>query len=392
MSHTTTCWVLSRLAIVVAVLAVAPYAHGGATADQPAAAQPSQWIAQLGDDSFAVRQRATRELEQLGRAAKEALLTGLKNQDPEIRARCRRILAVVLDLDLEARLSRFAAATDSAAPLDQPLPGWVRFEQQIGGDIRARQLFVEMLRAEAHLFEASEGDPKLLGPLLQARCEQLQQSAFESDARNRKLVSVGSVAALFFIGSHPEVTTGDSFVSYLHTFSYQPTFQAAMLNSDKAESLRKILGSWISRPAGAINSYQNFMLSLQFGLKEGLSPAMTMLRDGGAQPHMAQYAMLLVGRFAGKKEGLPLIAPFLTDHSLLGSYSINDQEVRTELRDVALAVLVHLTEQDHASYGFDHLQKNGQTVFQPVTAGFSDPAKRAAAFQRWNEWSMAHPQ
>lgn len=384
--------VFSRLALLGGVLMLSDSTvAAGAVADQPGEQQSLALVEQLGDDSFAVRQRATQELEQLGRTAKQALLSGLKSRDAEIRARCRRILAVVLDLDLEARLSRFAAQVDASPPLDQPLPGWDRFQQHVGGDIRARGLFVEMLRAEPHLFEASEGDPKLLGPLLQSRCEQLQQAAFESDARNRRLVSVGSVAALFFIGAHPEVTTSDSFVSYLHTFSYQPTFQAAMLNSDKAEPLRRILGVWISRPAGAINSYQNFMLSLQFGLKEGLAPAMTMLRDGGAQPHMAQYAMLLVGRFAGK-DGIPLLTPFLADHSLLGSYSINEQEVRTELRDVALAVLVHLTEQDHALYSFDHLQKNTQTVFQPVTAGFSDPAKRATAFQRWAEWSMANPQ
>lgn len=346
--------------------------------------QPAELVARLGDDSFQVRQQASRELEKIGRSAKQALLAGLNSRDPEIRSRCRRLLAVALDLDLQARLAAFQA--DQENQLEHDLPGWKRHRELVGDSHASRELFIEMLRAEPHLFEAAEGDRRLLGALLQNRCEQLQQSAFESDARNRRLVSVGSVAALFFIGSHPDVMVTDSFVSYLHTFSYQPTFRSAMQHADKAAPLRKILGLWISRAAGPVNSYQNFMLSLQFGLKEGLAPAVAMLRDGAAQPHMAQYAMLLIGRFGGK-EGIPLLLPYLKDQNLLGSYSINDQEVRTELRDVALSMLVHLTGQDHTLYGFEHLQKNPEMVFQPVTAGFTDPLKREAAFRRWEAWA-----
>jgi hypothetical protein len=55
-----------------------------------------------------------------------------------------------------------------------------------------------------------------------------------------------------------------------------------------------------------------------------------------------------------------------------------------------LAVLLHLTAQDHALYGFDHLQKNSEMVFQPVTAGFTDPVKREAAFKRWADWAAAN--
>lgn len=343
-------------------------------------------VERLGDASFAARQDASRQLEELGVAAKAALLQGLKSDDAEVRARCRRILSVVLDQDLQARLSAFDRGQ---AVAESPLPGWARFQKEVGDDPASRALFVEMVRAEPHLFEASEGDARTLGPLLQQRCDQMQQRAFESNSRNRRPIDIGSVAALFFIGSQDEVPVTDTFVSYLHTFSYQPTFRGAMSQSEKAPVLRKILGLWITRPAGTVNSYQNFMLSLQFGLREGLEPAVTMLRDGGAQPHMAQYAMLLVGRF-GEREGAELLLPFLTDQNLLGSYSVNDKEVRTELRDVALAVLVHMTGQDHELYGFDHLQKSPDLLFQPVTAGFTSPREREEAFERWERWALAN--
>jgi hypothetical protein len=372
--------------ILVAVGVVAFGIARQSLADDQRPGRAAELVRQLGDDSFPVRQAATRELALLGCVAKEALIEGLKSSDPEVRSRCRRLLSTVLDLDLQARLAAFA---EESGGQGHELPLWQGYRDMVGNDPASRELFVEMVRAEPHLFEATEGEPRALGALLQSRCEQLQQGAFESDARNRRAVPVGSVAALFFIGAQPEVAISDTFVSYLHTFSYQPSFRSAMLSTEKAAPLRKILGAWIARPAGPVNSYQNFMLSLQFGLKEGLAPAVAMLRDGASQPHMAQYAMLLVGRFADK-EGIPLLLPFLEDQNLLGSYSVNDQEVRTELRDVALAVLVHLTQQDHALYGFDHLQKNSEMVFQPVTAGFTDPLKREAALARWRDWAAVH--
>jgi hypothetical protein len=376
-------------ALVVAIGLTGSWSAGGPLPanEQALAARAASLIPQLGHEEFARRQQASRELEELGVAAKQALLAGLQSQDAEVRARCRRILGAVLDLDLQNRLAQFSK--DAAGETQPPLPGWERYRRDVGDDAASRALFVQMLRAEPHLFEAAEGDPRSLGPLLQQRCDQLQQRSLETNTRGRQAIEIGSVAALFFIGSQNDVPVTDNFVSYLHTFSYQPAFRNAVAQADKAPPLRRILGLWISRPAGSVNAYQNFMLSLQFGLKEGLDSAITMLRDGGAQPHMAQYAMLLVGRFADR-DAVPLVLPFLNDTNFLGSYNVNDKEVRTELRDVALAVLVHLTEQDHASYGFDHLQKSSEMLFQPVTAGFTNPNDREAALARWSRWAMAN--
>jgi hypothetical protein len=198
------------------------------------------------------------------------------------------------------------------------------------------------------------------------------------------------VAALFFVSTHPDVTVSDQMISYLHTFSYQQSVQGAMRDAEQAAPIRKLIGAWIAKPSGSPNAYQNFMLALQFDLREGLAPAVAMLRDGGAQPHIAQYALLLIGKF-GSRADMAVVTPLLTDENLLGSLSINNKEVRTELRDVALAVAVHVTGQDLAAYGFEHLQKNPQMVFQPMTAGFGTPAKREAAFKKWNEWLAAQP-
>lgn len=388
-------WPITRFCLI-AVLSILSSAALGSlstaadakTDHEQAAREAAELVGQLGDDSFETRQRATLRLARLGLPAKAALLEGLKSDDAEVRMRCRRVLAIVLDLDLKSRIEAFAADRDGKQQHD--LPGWERYQQLVGNSATTRELFVEMQRSESDLLEAQAAAPDQVGPLMQARCEQLQQRAFGGNHAQRGQISLGSVAALFFVSTHPDVTVSDQMISYLHTFSYQQSVQGAMRDAEQAVPIKKLIGAWIAKPSGSPNAYQNFMLALQFDLREGLAPALAMLRDGGAQPHIAQYALLLIGKF-GSRADMTVVTPLLTDENLLGSLSINNKEVRTELRDVALAVAVHVTGQDLGAYGFEHLQKNPQMVFQPMTAGFSTPAKREAAFKKWNEWLAAQP-
>ena len=388
-------WLVARFCLfaVVAIWVVVVDGPRAAAADTKtdaaqAAREAVELVRKLGDDSFEVRQRSTLRLARIGLPAKEALLEGLKADDAEVRMRCRRVLAIVLDLDLKTRIEAFAADRDGKQQHD--LPGWERYQQLVGNDATTRELFVEMQRSESDLLEAQAAAPDQVGPLMQARCEQLQQRAFGGNQAQRGQISLGSVAALFFVSTHPDVTVSDQMISYLHTFSYQPSVQGAMRDQEQSVPIKKLIGAWIAKPSGSPNAYQNFMLALQFDLREGLAPAVAMLRDGGAQPHIAQYALLLIGKF-GSRADMVVVTPLLTDENLLGSLSINNKEVRTELRDVALAVAVHVTGQDLGAYGFEHLQKNPQMVFQPMTAGFGTPAKREAAFKKWSEWLAAQP-
>ena len=64
-------------------------------AGPPAGATPSQiarWVEQLGDDSFAVREAATKQLREVGAAAETALQAALKSTDVEVSRRAKTIL------------------------------------------------------------------------------------------------------------------------------------------------------------------------------------------------------------------------------------------------------------------------------------------------------------
>lgn len=373
----------SRMFLGALALSAILFVPGIGRGDEPGLQQRAQdLVRQLGDDSYPVRQRAMRELTQLGVPAKQALLTGLQSDDAEIRWRCRRVLASVLELDLRARLADFAADTDGSEGLS--LPGWERFRELVGDEPAARELFVEMQRAEPDLLEAADAPNAPLDEALQQRCAQLQQVIFAPDQRARRAAPLGSVVTLFFVATRADVQVTDALVSYLHTFSYQPAFQQIMNDPRRSKPVRKLLGTWVGRNSGTFSTYHNFMLSLQYGLGEALDPALAALRSGTAQPYAQQYAMLVVGRFGGA-EHANLIEPLLNDHNVLGSNNINQQEVRTEVCDVALAILVHLAGENHPDFGFKFLQKNPQSVVIPLSAGFANDGERQSAIKKWRE-------
>jgi hypothetical protein len=77
----------------------------------------------------------------------------------------------------------------------------------------------------------------------------------------------------------------------------------------------------------------------------------------------------------------------LENSSPLVTQNVGGQQLRCEVRDVALATLVHLSQQDFKEYGFAHLQKNVQTLFNTNSVGFATDAARAEALRKWKAWS-----
>jgi hypothetical protein len=348
-----------------------------------------QWVRQLGDRSYQVRQRAELALTQLGIPAKDALMAGLRDTDAEVRARCRRVLVTVLELDCQARIEAFAADTQGTA--DHGLPGWDRYRALVGEGPAARQLFVEMQRAESELLESAAADPASIGGVLEGRCAEVQRQLYQPNGEERQPLSVGSVAALIFVAGDAEVPLTDRIGSYLNNFCYQPMPQQALSSGAFSEPFKKLLGVWVGRNTGNINSYQSLDLALRHDLRQGLQPAMSMVRNhGGQQPYMLQNAILAVGKF-GDRSHMPALEPLLDNNGQLGSYSQSGMTLKTEIRDVALAVLLHLSGQDLKEYGLTHAQKNSQYLFIASTLGFVNNAQRDAALKKWRSWSQEHP-
>ena len=118
--------------------------------------QLAQWIQQLGDESFEVRETATRQLSTQGLAAKRELLLGMRDTDPEIRWCCTKLWADLHDTDFQLRAEAFLS--DPVGIDNYEFQDWDRYRKLFGTSRVARQTFLNPQKEEPSLWEESATD------------------------------------------------------------------------------------------------------------------------------------------------------------------------------------------------------------------------------------------
>lgn len=349
------------------------------------ASAPAVLVRQLGDKSYLTRQRAQRRLQEIGVPAKVALQAALNDSDAEIRFRARQALEHVLNLDFQQKLETFLAASTDCE--DDCLPGWQRFRELLGQGHAARRLFVEMQRAERDLLEAAQAQPASAGELLELRCQQIQYEMQSADSSDEQPLSVGSIAALLFVAGKPDVTISTQAASYLNNFSNQPSFHAALSSGTLVEPLRGLLSVWVGRHFDdTMVAYQNFLLAMRYDLKAAIEPAAELAARKEIPAQQRSSAILALGKLGDKRQ-LPALQSLLDDTSEFTVHGRDGQEVRTQIRDVALAVMVHLSGQNLRDYGFDHFSLHPTWLFNPATLGFKSIEAREQALEKWRKFA-----
>jgi len=342
-------------------------------------------IDDLGASSYAEREKAARGLAELGIAARQPLQAALRHADAEVRQRARHILDYVLDRDFQQRLRAFAADVDGSH--GQDLPGWNRYRETIGDDAAARRLFVDMQRTESLLIEAYIQEPAKAGRILDARLQALRADSFIEDAIFEQPRSVGQAAALLFVGADATVPLSEASCDYVATFVRQQSFyqQAAGATRNSAP-LKKLLAGWVGRYFGDGRAIHrtNLFLALEYQLPEGLSLATRMVADPQLEVNVKPIAILAVARF-GDRDEVPLLTPLLADATVL--QQIDDRQ--SEVRDVVLAGLLHLTGQAPRDYGLE-LEPTELLDYDPLRFGYASDEERQAALDRWEKWSAKH--
>lgn len=379
-------WV-NRLAVAVVsvVVCLVPMAAlAGATGQ--AGDDAARLVRQLGAPTFAARQRASRQLRAMGIDAKEALAAAVNDPDAELRSRARTILADVIDADFRARLEAFSADYDGSR--HHTLPGWERFQDLFGDSHRARQFFVEIARAEPQLTEVYAADGNLAAETIKARCDVIFAD-FTRTLGQEENLTLGTMAALLLVGSREDVALEERIAAQLYTWMlYQPVFSDSVRSGPWSAMMKKLLGMWIVKDAGTGATLQNLIFAASYDLApQGLALATKVLRNEPASAQLRQFALLAIGRF-GDQENLPLVEKYLGDSNTCGTIQLSTppRQVDIQLRDVALAVAVHLAGQDVDGYGAATVQSSPYTYFKVPTLAFADAAKRDAALRRWAEF------
>ena len=201
------------------------------------------------------------------------------------------------------------------------------------------------------------------------------------------------------VGADGKVSVSMQSAMSVTNFCYQQPFRQAIAGGDDAPLLKKLVGGWVRRDFAndSTAAYQTMMLALQFNVREGVEPARAMLKDGGGNPHMRQYALLVIGKF-GEPEDLERLEPLLNDRPSTcqaadrganrpakndppNPKTIKNEVIETQIRDVTLAVMIHLSGQKPADFGFARIQPNATILFNTATLGFSDPSSAKRRLQ-----------
>ncbi len=365
--------IIAKQAILLLPWAIAPVVMAAEAPREDSTREISELVQQLGAEEFSARETATQRLMEIGLSAAPAMEIGLSDPDREIRFRCARILHAVKRLDFKKRLDAFA---ESEGQGDITLPGWERFRESIGSDGPARAVFVEMQRAESEIIDAAEKSPERGSQALTLRCQQLQ----EGIRMHRAQLNLGTIAAMLFIATNKKIVLPEAASAAVFGFCYQPSFQTAIDRGNGKEVVRRLLGQWVARSDGR-NAYQALALSMRYDLQQGIEVAESTLTNGN-QAYVVQYAMLMIAKL-GTEKHLPLLESYLDDNTRTTTRRINNVSFETQIRDVALAALIHLAGEDPKKFGFSRLQRHQQVVFSTSTLGFKDDDERQAAFDKW---------
>ncbi|MBC8351098.1 MAG: hypothetical protein H8E66_03880 [Planctomycetes bacterium] len=325
-----------------------------------------------------MRERAATALIALELDAMAALKNGQQHQDREIRHRSAKLLALISEIDLQQRFERFK--NDTKPDQDYGLPGWDSYRELVGDNAAARSMFVSMHESESRLLGESGKHPKQLTLALAARCDELREQA----SFGRFQVRIGTTATLLFVATSDDVELSPLVQTVVYMACGGSGFEAAIGSGPGREVLVTLAERWIAR-----EPLQGITYALHLGLSHGLKGCLPRAREVFASPVASIsdriYACLCLAKF-GDASDVPLLEAYLDDVNICAQDQINGVVVVTEIRDLALAALVHLTEQSPKDFGFDRILPDRRVVFSLKSLGFRDEQSRVQAIAAWHEY------
>lgn len=347
----------------------------------PAVAQPwlsdEELVEQLGAASFQQREQAEQLLLERGGEALDELRRAAERSDLETRYRAQRLIGRIEHEQQWRLLARFL--TDYDPELAQQLPGWSRYVELAGDDLPARELFVEMFEAEPQIMSALEQADLPL--VVEKRVLEIQPVL--NGQQQARSVPANSTAVLLMASLTPGCDVSSNTRSLINSLVNDSEFQRAVV-ADDDPPLRRLLSAWVAE-AKEVSASIRMSIGSRFQLPAAVDPAVELI-DSQVHGSQLQYAVYTIARL-GSAEHIPALERLLTNPSVLSERQRGEEEAFTcQIRDVALAGLVHLIGKQPREFGFTELRPNSNSLYGMNTAGFASEELRFAAFRKWHFW------
>ncbi|HXD87847.1 MAG TPA: hypothetical protein VN641_15240 [Urbifossiella sp.] len=354
-------------------------------------------VALLGSEDFDEREDAQENLAKMGRLARPALLKGLNSDpSPEVRFRCQSLIRRAAHEELQARLATFLADVD--AKYEHDLAGWNEFKKVAGNSSASRAVFAEMLSAPKNreMVLAIAGTPAELGGLIAARKQQFYTERFpRTPNAPRKEQSAPDLIALMFAESHVESKNVPRTVSSTTIYNQNGLKSAVDNGGDKAPVYKAIIGHWIETRDDAVSMQYAMQQATTFGLsKQGNALAAKLVQFKGASIYYRMNAALTLAKHGAKEHLAAIESAFNEDTNIMirrGVVNGGIETVTLQVRDIALAAAIMLTEQKTVDYGLVEQYKQQPAMQYTYTNWRMPEDKRKAAFEKWKAWRAKNP-
>ena len=361
-----------------------------------------QLVELLSADDFNTRQAAGKQLLNLGAAALVHVERAARSHNLETRTRAQRLLVQLRDQCFKEDLDAFVR--DVAGRKAATLPGWQEFQELMGDGGASREVYVDLFRAVPELFQAAyatkspecEQPHTSNGPLallIASRTKTLQNCVVRQQRGlpSEKDRHAASLALLLVGATHPESVSPRS-TQHLAQVVRNQLKPLAKGEGEAAYATRQLLSAWMLRSKTNDLYVLSQMLRLADELKlNDVAPLAIAIAtsERAYRPSHAQFrasALLVAGKL-GDAEDIPSLASLLDDTAVCASQSGRGrQEVElmdVEIRDVALAVTLHLAGEQPAEFGFEKAKSHDEKLFLLHTLAFEDQESRAAALALW---------
>jgi hypothetical protein len=361
-----------------------------AEADSPESRKARELVAQLASPRYKDREKAAAELIKMGRAAKIALQEGKAHKDPEVQTRCQQLLPQALALDLAFRIDRYVK--DSEGKLEHDLPLLKTYREKIGTDENARKLFAEMLTANGALLETVAEEPGKVTELVQRRIQEMYQELFGNPfgggfrgGYQPGRLNANELCCVMFAASSStyKPSQPDWMISNLFT---QPNFTNQLKDEKAGSAYRKLFFHYLETRMDDNTINQCVWMLSQHKIKEGAEIIAKALKNGKAtQVYTKASAMCCIGTLGGK-EHIQYLEPLLKDDSQVQQFFARGRQGGwIKVRDVALAMTIHLNGKNPKDYGFTMWAVYPNQLIQYHQLGFESDEARTAAFKKWEE-------
>jgi hypothetical protein len=335
-------------------------------------------IGQLDSDSFHTRRAAAKRLidasiqpSEHAQAALNTLQQGLSHRSLEVRLACREVLDTIEQIEVDRQIERLLNPKVDATAIQ--LSGWKRCSQILGTDMAGRRTFASLVQNHPEQVQVLDGETTIMR--VQQTLAKIDPYRISPSNSNQWILLL--LLETVYAEVHPKNLISRSCAS-LSSSQIGPRPQ----NPRDAIVMRRLVDRWVGAHQNRCPTRECLLIAMRFGCRDRVEEiCKTVLRNEMAPPATQVMAMLCASaiQLSDREE---LIESRLSDHRTAHVWQLiaaRKTKIRTQVRDVALALLLHQRGIDPRTVGYTELQADPLLVYRDHSLGFPDEAARHQA-------------